>query len=211
MQLSDILDAAGFTFEQPRIHWTNEIKLHAKIEGISSMNQPFIATLERQVICCKHPNQSVLWEFDMNKRCIILSNKACKKLYSEDIIIVRRSKVSSEAYKMMIEKLCFNHFFIQTIVFEMEGNWLMQQRNLKFHGLVELCWLYLTQIQLESNQMSMDCFHQYLEVYHDAINLKKLDGLNPTFVLHALLQCFLQNSNELSCFSNKIGSEQCCF
>lgn len=211
MHLNDILDAAGFTFEEPRIQWKDGIKLHAKIEVISSMNQPFIATFERQVICCKHPNQSVLWEFDMNKQCIILSNKACKKLYSEDIIIYRRSKVFSEAYKMMIEKLCVNHFFIQTVVFEMEGNWLMQQRNLKFQGLVELCWLYLTQIQLESNQMSMDYFHQYLEVYHDAINLKKLDGLNPTFVLHAFLQCFLKNSNELSCFSNKIGSEQCCF
>jgi hypothetical protein len=89
----------------------------------------------------------------------------------------------------------------------MEGNWLLKQRNVKFNGLIEWFYLYLTEIQIVNNQELINYFLRYKEVLHHSTAFPALDHLEIESVLNAFVHCFFKNTNQPNCLSEKLKTK----
>jgi len=107
----------------------------------------------------------------------------------------------------MAKALCLSHYVIESIVFKMEGNWLLKQQNFKFNGLIECFYLYLTEIQIINNQELTNYYVKYKEILHNSTAFPQLNNLEIESVLNAFVHCFFKNTNQPNCLSEKLKTK----
>jgi hypothetical protein len=86
----------------------------------------------------------------------------------------------------------------------MEGNWILKQQNVRFNGLLELFFIYLTELQITKNEKALIYFEAYQGVFHPLIASLEFKHLDSESVLNAFVHCFFKNTNKLDCFKEQL-------
>jgi hypothetical protein len=209
--LPELIRNIGFSFETPEIIISNDFNNALNVDHLSFIHpaeKPFIGTFDNAAIICLHSKLNILWEFDSEKKQSLVSLKSMQMLQKK--IFINQESISNaydDNFYLLAKALCLSHYIIESIVFKMEGNWLLKQRNIKFNGLIEWFYLYLTEIQIVNNQELINYFLGYKEVLHHSTAFPTLDHLEIESVLNAFVHCFFKNTNQPNCLSEKLKTK----
>ena len=198
----------GFSFEEPEIIISNDFNNALEVDYslfIHPAEKLFIGAFDNKAIICLNSKLNILWEFDLEKKQSLVSLKSLqilqKKFFTNQESV---NYVFDDNFCMMARALCLSHYVIESIVFKMEGNWLLKQQNFKFNGLIEWFYLYLTEIQIINNQELITHFVKYKEVLHHSIAFPQLNNLEIEYVLNGFVHCFFKNTKQFNCLIAKL-------
>jgi hypothetical protein len=206
--LPELFRNIGFSLEEPEIIISNDFNNALKVNHLPFIHPAeklFTGTFDNKAIIFLNSKFNILWEFDLEKKQSLVSLKSLqilqKKLFNNQESI---NYLFDDNFCLMAKALCLSHYVIESIVFKMEGNWLLKQQNFKFNGLIECFYLYLTEIQIINNQELTNYYVKYKEILHNSTAFPQLKNLEIESVLSGFVHCFFKNTNQLNCLTAKL-------
>lgn len=206
--LPELFRNIGFSIEEPEIIISNDFNNALEVDHTSFIHPAeklFIGAFDNKAIICLNSKLNILWEFDLEKKQLFISLKSLQMLQKK--IFINQESINNtgdDNFYLIARALCLSHYIIESIVFKMEGNWVLKQQNFKFNGLIEWFYLYLIEIQIINNQELINHFVKYKELLHHSIAFPQLNNLEIEYVLNGFVHCFFKNTNQLNCLIAKL-------
>ena len=146
----------------------------------------------------------VLWQIHpLGKRISLFENStiALSQLLNESLQLTN----PLEATRTMLLSLSRSHFFIEKVIFKIEGNWLLKNRNKRLNGLTEYFLFYLSSIDTELNEDAKKCLKVFVQRFGYQVDLSPLFSLPSDKVITALVRCFYKQINDLKTFQSVLA------
>ena len=98
-------------------------------------------------------------------------------------------------------------FYIEHIIYTIEGNWLLKNRNKEPNGLIRLFIYWLVSEELHDNIPALKLLNLYIQKYAAEFSLIKYGLYSADEMIQAFIQCFYRQINEVPIFEKVLKNE----
>lgn len=141
---------------------------------------------------------------EIENRVVIFTN-VCEKL--SERLAVQLEASYGDSYKSCIDlvrSFGLADYFIEKVVFKMEGNWLLKKRNSVHSGLLKYFQYWLMDLNLRENQNARIYMKLFHSKFASEIDLKHTANYTDEEVMTAFISCFFRGINEIDVFVNTL-------
>ncbi len=141
---------------------------------------------------------NVLWQVDdVNGKVIIYTNTT-EKLGERFATLLKISKEEGKlATHEMVKTLALSNYILENVVFKIEGNWLMKNRNPQLSGLLKHFLFWMATLELNENENAQKCLAVFLKKFAKDVDLEVMNGYTTEELFNAFLKCFFHGKNDM--------------
>ncbi|MFZ4798544.1 MAG: hypothetical protein ACOYMA_13690 [Bacteroidia bacterium] len=152
-------------------------------------------------------NYKMFWQIDGSNNIIILHKDSIQILSKHFAVLLNTSfSETKESITNIMHPLSFSEFFIEKIVFKMQGNWLLKHQNEYLHDLLEMFLFWFTKELIKNDTITEKYLDLFINTYAKEINFEILKGYTRDEILSAFMQSFFYCKNDLQYFSNMLNA-----
>ncbi|MFN5831518.1 MAG: hypothetical protein ACK46R_12275 [Bacteroidota bacterium] len=152
-----------------------------------------------KVFCRIHQKQNQVTLF------VNVANELSTQLYGKSS---NSQPISDNSSNDLLYAFATAEYIIQKIVFKMEGNWLLRQRNFVNNGLLKYFQYWLVDIQLRENTSAAAFFDTFKTSFAPEINLSPLLQHANEEIGTAFISCFFRGINDVQIFMDVLEKKK---
>ncbi len=146
-------------------------------------------------------NFKALWHVHPETLEIRIFNNALQTLSNGlDAELSLTQSDSGKALSDMIKAFALGDYFIQTIIFKLEGNWLLREHNKEYHGLLKIFLFWLASIEMQGDTNVEKCLSLFMPQWAPDVKLEFLVRHTNDEIMSAFVKCFFHFSNDIEAF-----------
>lgn len=141
---------------------------------------------------------NVLWKIDENNGKVIIYQNTTDKLGERFATLLRISKDEGKnAIHEMVKALALSHYIIEHVVFKMEGNWLLKNRNPQLKGLLKHFMFWLALLELNENENAFKGLAIFMKKFAKDVDLEVLKSCSTDEIFQVFIKCFFHCNNDV--------------
>jgi hypothetical protein len=202
MKIHSLIQNQGFALKKARIE-----QLHLSPElpqGITSRDfgHPYEDIQDMvggNLYLWLQQSYDVLWRIDEENGKVIIYQNTTDKLGERFATLLRISKDEGKtAIHEMVKALALSNYIIEHVVFKMEGNWLMKNRNPQLSGLLKHFLFWLATLELNENENALKGLKIFMKKFAKEVDLETLKEYSTDEVCRVFITCFFHNINDVN-------------
>lgn len=204
MKTPTLIESKGFIVNEPTFE--NSLLTPFILTGFTSRDfgMPY-ESIEEQIAgnlyLWLQQSYSVLWEVNAEQHQVLLYDNTIDKLGERFATLLRLSKESGESATWdMVKALALANYIIESVVFKIEGNWLLKYRNPWLNGLLKHFMFWLALQELDGNENAQKCLTVFMKKFSKDVDLKVIGQYPNETVMEAFMQCFFHGRNDMDIF-----------
>ena len=148
-----------------------------------------------------------LWQLNDLDNNIVLKKDSIDFLAKRYSIFLNSTFLDAKiAITSMIKALSLSDFFIEKVVFKMEGNWLLKHQNEHLQGLLQTFLYWFAYKIIKEEEISENYLIIFMNKYAKDVNLEILNRYEDDKIMSAFIQSFCKFKNNLVFFNNILNN-----
>lgn len=202
MNTNAVIQNQGFNLQTPSIYYISVSK--EMLKGISSRDFGHPYEDMQDMICGNlylwlQQSYDVLWKIEDNNTKVVIYHNTTDKLGERFATLLKISKEEGKiATHEMVKTLALSNYIIENVVFKMEGNWLLKNRNPQLSGLLKHFLFWLATLELNENENALKGLKIFMKKFAKEVDLETLKEYSTDEVCRVFITCFFHNINDVN-------------
>jgi hypothetical protein len=202
MKTKSMIQNHGFALKKPSIEYL-PISFQM-LTGITSRDFGHPYEEMQDMICGNlylwlQQTYDVLWRIDEETGKVIIYQNTTDKLGERFATLLRISKEDGKtAIHEMVKSLAWSNYIIEQVVFKIEGNWLLKNRNPQLKGLLKHFMFWLATFELNENENALNGLAIFMKKFAKDVDLEVLKSYSTDEIFQAFIKCFFHCNNDVN-------------
>jgi hypothetical protein len=143
----------------------------------------------------------VLWRVDEVRSKILIYTNACDKVGERFSTLLKLPKEEGKLlFFKVVNALALANYLIEKAIYNIEGNWLLKNRNSELNGLLKYFVFWLASIELKSDEKALNYLYIFIKKFAKDVDLQLTSLYSEEAILNTAIQCFFYHQNEITIF-----------